>query len=187
VPDQPSPGRLSRTFGGWAYVGNPPNEDLNTEGVYQHVVDFTVVMNSDWDLLGDTTEVIAGIHPLVSITTFCDSFGVEEWAPTVIPGRIALTEEPIPCSYVPGDINDTGEANGVDVTYAVNYFKGYGPPPPLVCLNCPGPQMELFAAGDVNANCQFNGVDITLYVNFLKSQGPPLGFCPLCPPSNVAK
>jgi hypothetical protein len=47
--------------------------------------------------------------------------------------------------------------------------------------------MELFAAGDVNANCQFNGVDITLYVNFLKSQGPPLGFCPLCPPSNVAK
>jgi hypothetical protein len=85
-----------------------------------------------------------------------------------------------------GDINGNGDANGVDVSYAVNYLKGIGPQPPVECPDCPDPGENLFAAGDVNANCQFNGVDVTYYVNFLKGIGPALAFCPSCPPAGLA-
>jgi len=90
-----------------------------------------------------------------------------------------------PCTYVPGDINGNGDANGVDVSYAVNYLKGLGPQPPVECPDCPNPGQDLFAAGDVNANCQFNGVDVTYYVNYLKGIGPALGFCASCPPASA--
>jgi hypothetical protein len=88
-----------------------------------------------------------------------------------------------PCPYLPGDINNNGDANGVDVTYAVNYLKGIGPQPPIECPDCPNPGETLFAAGDVNGNCQFNGVDVTYFVNYLKGIGPALAFCPNCPPA----
>jgi len=87
---------------------------------------------------------------------------------------------PPPCSYVPGDINNNGDANGVDVGYGVNYFKGFGPEPPVSC-DCP-PHGMLFVAGDVNGNCVFNGVDITYFVSYLRDVGPPLLYCPDCPP-----
>lgn len=87
---------------------------------------------------------------------------------------------PPPCSYIPGDINGNGDANGVDVTYGVNYFKGFGPQPPDTC-DCP-PHGEMFVSGDVNSNCEFNGVDITYFVNYLKGIGPELLYCPDCPP-----
>ena len=86
------------------------------------------------------------------------------------------------CIYQTGDVNDDGQANGVDVTYAVNYLKGYGPFPPQECGNCPASGESLHGAGDVNGNCQFNGVDVTYYVNYLKGLGPALAFCPNCPP-----
>ena len=89
------------------------------------------------------------------------------------------------CTYMPGDINFNSDANGVDVTYGVNYFKGFGPPPPVLCADCPDPGESLFGAGDVNANCEFNGVDITYFVNYLKGVGPALSFCASCPPSSM--
>jgi len=30
------------------------------------------------------------------------------------------------------DANGNGEVNGLDAVYLVNYFKGFGPPPPPV-------------------------------------------------------
>jgi hypothetical protein len=86
------------------------------------------------------------------------------------------------CYYIPGDINGNGSANGIDVSYGVNYFKG-GPPPPIDCnppyVNLPDP---FYAAGDVNASCSFNGIDISYYVAFLKG-GAGLLFCQDCPPA----
>ena len=64
-------------------------------------------------------------------------------------------------SILPGDANNSGEVNGVDVTYLVNYLKGYGPPP------------VPFLAGDTNGNCDVNGVDVTYLVNYLKGYGAP--------------
>jgi hypothetical protein len=83
------------------------------------------------------------------------------------------------CSYIPGDINNSGQANGIDVTYGVSYFKG-GNPPPYSC-DCP-PYGVLYVACDVNGSCTANGIDITYFVGFLKG-GPALLSCPSCPPS----
>lgn len=82
------------------------------------------------------------------------------------------------CPYAIGDINDSGTANGIDVTYGVGYFKG-GNPPPVQC-DCP-PHGNLYVAGDVNASCTFNGIDITYFVAYLKG-GSPLRACADCPP-----
>jgi hypothetical protein len=90
------------------------------------------------------------------------------------------------CLYIPGDINNNHSVNGVDIVYAVNYFKGVGNPPPIDCFpNCPLTPNPFFAAGDVNGNCAFNGIDITYFVRYLKGQVPSLLTCPNCPPGGL--
>ncbi|HBZ02173.1 MAG TPA: hypothetical protein DEO84_12725 [candidate division Zixibacteria bacterium] len=86
------------------------------------------------------------------------------------------------CAYLLGDINFNGVANGLDIVYAVRFFKG-GPHPPYSC-DCPthGPT---YIAGDVNGNCSFNGLDIVYFVNYLKG-GPSLRSCLDCPPFSPA-
>lgn len=86
------------------------------------------------------------------------------------------------CPYMIGDINSNGQANGIDVTYAVGYLKG-GNAPPDAC-NCPPQPYPFYAAMDVNGNCAANGIDITYYVTYLKG-GPALQFCPSCPPAGL--
>ena len=90
------------------------------------------------------------------------------------------------CAYRPGDINNNGSVNGVDIVYAVNYFKGTGNPPPADCGYPLGPCPEnspFYAAGDVNGNCQFNGIDVTYFVRYLKLQVPSLLNCSDCQPA----
>jgi hypothetical protein len=88
------------------------------------------------------------------------------------------------CHYTPGDINDNGETNGIDVTYAVVYFKG-GAVPPMNCYPfCQDAPNPFYAAGDVNASCSFNGLDVTYFVSYLKGGPNPLFYCPSCPPAN---
>jgi len=84
------------------------------------------------------------------------------------------------CAFIVGDINGNGNANGVDVAYGVNYFKGFGPPPPYLCP-CP-PHGDIYVAGDVNGSCAFNGVDITYFVECLVEDDQDLMPCPDCPP-----
>jgi hypothetical protein len=85
------------------------------------------------------------------------------------------------CDYVAGDINNSGETNGLDVVYMVNYFKG-GSPPPYICQCTPG--NSWYVAGDVNNSCSFSGLDVTYLVVFLKG-GPSLLPCQDCPPAGV--
>ena len=88
------------------------------------------------------------------------------------------------CVYMPGDINGNHSVNGVDIVFAVNYFKGAGNHPPVDCFpQCPGTPNPFYAAGDVNGNCAFNGIDITYFVRYLKLQVPSLLSCPSCPPA----
>jgi hypothetical protein len=82
------------------------------------------------------------------------------------------------CHYIVGDVNSNGEANGLDVTFCVSYFKG-GPVPDYSCECTPG--NTWYVAGDVNASCTFNGLDVTYFVAFLKG-GSALAPCPDCPP-----
>jgi hypothetical protein len=70
------------------------------------------------------------------------------------------------CPYVVGDVNNNGAANGLDVIYSVNYFKG-GPEPVDVC-ECLG--RYLLETGDVDNSCSFNALDITQMVNYYKGE-----------------
>ena len=83
------------------------------------------------------------------------------------------------CDYIAGDVNNSGDFNGLDVTYSVSYFKG-GTAPPYQCECTFG--NVWFVAGDVNGNCSFNGLDVTYMVAYLKG-GPGLLFCADCPPT----
>jgi hypothetical protein len=87
------------------------------------------------------------------------------------------------CNYVPGDVNGSGEANGIDVTFMVTFFKG-GNSPHEECPPCDtlGTNM-IYPQGDVNGNCSFNGIDVTYFVAYLKGLGPALRFCDSCPPA----
>jgi hypothetical protein len=89
---------------------------------------------------------------------------------------VVLSNRPA-CEYVWGDINNSHNLNGLDVTYGVSYFKG-GPPPGYSC-DCP-PHGVFYAAGDVNGSCSFNGLDITYLVAYFKG-GPPPHPCVDCP------
>ncbi len=86
------------------------------------------------------------------------------------------------CNYVMGDINGNGTFDGLDVVYAVNYYKG-GSEPPITC-DCP-PHGTLFVGGDVNGSCSFNGLDITYIVNYFKG-GPSFEPCASCPPGRAS-
>ena len=81
------------------------------------------------------------------------------------------------CSYIPGDVNSSGGANGIDVAFMVNFFRGASAPhdecPPCATL---GANM-LYPQGDVNASCSWNGIDVTYFVNYLKGIGPALRYC----------
>jgi hypothetical protein len=62
------------------------------------------------------------------------------------------------CGYVVGDVNGSGNANGLDVTFGVNYFK-YGYPPPYG--SCPHPcplHEDLFKGGDVRSGYYLYGI-----------------------------
>jgi len=98
--------------------------------------------------------------------------------------QFSIREGPPRCRYIPGDINGDSLKNGVDVTYAVRFLKGYGAPPVDSC-SCSGMPTPFYAAGDVNGNCQFNGVDISYYVAYLKGQGPLLCYCQNCVPCRL--
>jgi hypothetical protein len=86
------------------------------------------------------------------------------------------------CDYIVGDVNNSGGFNGVDVVFAVAYFKG-GTIPSYSCECTSG--NSWFVAGDVNGSCTFNGVDVVYAVAYFKGGPAPIP-CPDCPPT-VAK
>ncbi len=82
------------------------------------------------------------------------------------------------CDYTVGDVNDSGEYNGLDITFGVSFFKGSAPPP-YVCECTQG--NSWYVAGDVNGSCSYNGLDITYGVAYFKGGPNPIP-CADCPP-----
>ena len=64
--------------------------------------------------------------------------------------------------FIPGDANGSGDVNGIDVVFLVNYLKGGPAPFPIL-------------SGDCNGDCHANGIDVVYLVNFLKGGSPPFG------------
>jgi hypothetical protein len=147
----------------------------------------------DFDIIMDASELTSG--------TYTGAINIESNDPdepmTSINVTFVVGGGGGGCVYIPGDINNFGGANGIDVTFGVSYFKG-GAVPPIDCNppctlvpDGPDPGTDpdpapdpFFAAGDVNGNCQFNGIDVTYFVAYLKEQQPALLYCPTCPPAS---
>jgi hypothetical protein len=113
-------------------------------------------------------------HPLYRDTTVMD---VEVlWRETSIVDMVLS----YPCDFVPGDVNGNGVVIGSDVTYAINYFRLIGPPPPDSCFNANSGSW-LYSAADANGDCQFIMSDITYLLNYFR-MGPAPTYCPYTPP-----
>jgi len=76
--------------------------------------------------------------------------------------RDSLCVAPCDSDLVRGDANSSGDLNGLDVTYLINYFKGG----PSVCLGCP-------CEGDANSSGNVNGLDVVFLVNYFKGGPAP--------------
>jgi hypothetical protein len=136
-------------------------------------VSYTIQVSPD-SLFNGVHNIRAGLAD-TALTIETDSIGVLGlfyWRVLAIDNlglvRISgIPEGPNYMTILPaGDANANGATNGLDVTFLVNYFKGYTPPDPLL-------------AGDANGNCHTNGVDVVYLVNFLKGVGddPIRGDC----------
>jgi hypothetical protein len=86
------------------------------------------------------------------------------------------------CHYVVGDVNGSGNLTGLDVTYAVRYFKGGYPPPYRII--CPCGEYSWYGSGDVNGSCTFDGLDVLYMVRYFKGGSPPMP-CPGCAPVDL--
>jgi hypothetical protein len=62
-------------------------------------------------------------------------------------------------TFIPGDVNGSGQVNGLDVIYLVNYFRGGA--------DIPAPALR----ADANGNCIVNGMDV-LYLQSYLTGGP---------------
>ena len=160
-------------------------------------LNWSAVNSLSWLTLGTTSgTVLPGDDIAIDVTvnatsipvgTYCDTVRIssdDPDEPLVSQPRyvIEVTAGGIECDYVIGDINGSGGANGIDVTYGVVYLKG-GSAPKDSC-DCPPLAFPFYAAMDVNGTCSTNGIDITYFVSYLKGQHPSLLYCEDCPPAD---
>ncbi len=72
------------------------------------------------------------------------------------------------CDGRPGDANNSGSFNALDITYLINFLYKHGPVPKPYAL----------LSGDANCNCAINALDITYLINFLYKHGSATCDCP---------
>ncbi len=63
--------------------------------------------------------------------------------------------------FIPGDVNASGDVDGLDLVFLVNYLKGGQVPEPLL-------------AADINGNCIVDAADVVYFLDYFKG-----GFAPL--------
>jgi hypothetical protein len=185
APELVFPGNAySDTFNAFVFEWSEPVGVLHYAIQVDDNQDFSSPVMTDNNVLGyqwiDPTPFAPGTYywHVKSVGFYGESGFSPTWSFTVQPTG------PVGCTYRPGDINNNGSVNGVDIVYAVNYLKGTGNPPPVDCFpSCPLTPNPFYAAGDVNGNCAFNGIDITYFVRYLKLQVPSLLSCVDCPPA----
>jgi hypothetical protein len=159
---------------------------------YNVIDSLSIVINTDWLAVSPYSGYIApGTQIDAEITlsakhltlgTYTGDIYLDSNDPVdsliIIPVSITVTSG---CYYVTGDVNNSGDLNGLDVTYGVSFFKG-GSDPMCSFGSCLIPPCDaFFYCGDVNGSCSYNGLDITYGVNYFKGGEDPIP-CASCPP-----
>lgn len=178
-PNVLSPGWHSQSLYGVADTGGDPNPYLQCSAPVR-IASFALEIVNDISIIGDTaTCLTAGLHPVYGGSFMDDSADSGPYYPSQFFSSLYFIGSPSGgCEYVVGDVNSSGDFNGLDVTFGVSYFKG-GAPPPYECECTPG--NTWFVAGDVNGSCNYNGLDITFAVAYFKGGAAPVP-CADCPP-----
>jgi hypothetical protein len=116
---------------------------------------------NDSSLVGLTVcPFVEGFNPVIGTTLWGDINGVDSYIPSLTFSCLYFVE------YIAGDANGSGDVDALDVTFIVNYCKGFGPPP------------DPFLGGDANGDCVVNGMDAVYIVAYLKGGPEPfLGNC----------
>lgn len=144
---------------------------LNTGGQWSDAIAYFTLRLADHGFTGGESILLKARASVV------DSNYVV-YQPLLIEGSILVEIEN--CSYTPGDANDDGLFNGLDIVFSVGYFKGQWSSVPTDCY-C-GIHGFYGANGDSNGDCVFNGLDVIYSVAALKGTGPLPQACPDCPP-----
>jgi hypothetical protein len=153
-------------------------ENLQDPDCYLRTYGDTVIIGMLWvTTTHDSSYLGQTVYPLVPgsgafIWGFSDGYTI------VSPTQTYCALHFPGCTVRPGDSNNDGTFNGIDVSYSVNYLKGQGTAPPRAC-NC-SQFGEIFAGADANGNCAFNGLDVTYSVNYLKGIGQEPQRCISC-------
>jgi hypothetical protein len=87
------------------------------------------------------------------------------------------------CQYLPGDVNDDGQVDGLDLKLLVECIKLTNMPPPQRCFNGALPRdHSLYVAADANGDCRIGTGDITRLCRHLMGR-VSIGYCRLFPPT----
>ncbi len=164
--------RLSRTLDDnpWLYSETPLK-----------IASFAKVYINDDGYVGEAFPALGpGINPVQGPTNVGDTLGGLGYSAIEMFSEIVFTEPASGCDYMPGDVNGDKTIIGSDVTYAVNYFRSIGDPPPDSCWN-ESTDDWLYSAADCNGDCLFIGADVTYLVNYFRGFNQML-YCPDTPP-----
>jgi hypothetical protein len=154
-PDSLLENHTTQAILGYAYLTDPrdPQNFLHTGGDWWHIADFRITIVPDTAIIGQSSDIRPGYDPIIGTLIFGAQDGAVAYYPITLYGTLNFLQQN-------GDANFSGDVNGLDVVYLVNYFKlGTRPPVP-------------FLSGDTNGDCSVNGLDVVWLVNYLKGLGP---------------
>ncbi|UCE66500.1 MAG: carboxypeptidase regulatory-like domain-containing protein, partial [Candidatus Zixiibacteriota bacterium] len=157
-PYEYNQGWHSQSLIGFYDIQGGPNPALHyTEPT--RIATYAFKTANDSSLIGDTVYCFTeGLDPAIGGPIFGGADAVTLYYPVHHFSPLYFSDEAGNCFYTIGDVNGSWSYNGLDIIYAVNYFKG-GSPPPYDCECTAG--NTWYVVGDVNASCDFNGLDIT--------------------------
>ncbi len=171
-------------------LNNPGALSWTVEAEFDDILIVVIAANSgncyDYELLGSaagpcclpvslTFDVPAGLYWLWAAPAVFDGIACGSRYNAWVDFEPAYS-----CDYAVGDVNNSGDFSGLDITYGVNYFKG-GNPPAYECECTPGETWHV--SGDVNGSCGYDGLDITYGVLYLKGLRDALLPCADCGPN----
>ncbi|MCD6163669.1 MAG: carboxypeptidase regulatory-like domain-containing protein [candidate division Zixibacteria bacterium] len=184
-PPNPA-GWSNQAFMGFARLSSESDAPWLHQETASKIMTFTFKTVDDDSLIGQTVACLGmGINSPQGETNIGDTLGWYGFPYVEYFSSVTFIDPFGYCDYLPGDVNGDDIVIGSDVTYAVNYFRGTGNPPPDSCWNTSN-ESWLYSAADVNGDCLFMGSDVVYFVQYFRGVNPPPTYCPETPPTPSA-